>query len=235
VSTREKRGKPGRCPSRGAFTLIELLVVIAIVLILASLLMPALAKAKGRGHRTSCVSNLRQVSLGFRLWAGDNEDRYPWQMDPSEGGTKTITEAWKHFAVASNEIVTPRVLHCASDPDKLIADSFSAAADGLQTLKNDAVSFAVGTESREDRPLMHIVTDRNLIGSEHGDCTPAAITGVITVLDPAGTPQWDKRIHKYVGNMALTDGSGQQYTQSALDVHLRTAGDPNFSNCILKP
>jgi prepilin-type N-terminal cleavage/methylation domain-containing protein len=221
--------------SRSAFTLIELLVVIAIIAILASLLLPALAKAKSRGHRTSCLSNQKQVSLGFRLWSLDNDGHYPWQVATTDGGSRTLTEAWKHFAVISNEIVTPRVLHCASDEDKRVAENFLDASAGFQTLQNEALSFAVGTEAREDRPMMHIVTDRNMIGTENQDCTPGAIVGVITILQPNGSARWDQRIHKYAGNMALTDGSGQQYTQSALKEHLGSAGDENFSNCILKP
>jgi hypothetical protein len=181
------------------------------------------------------MSNQKQVSLGFRLWSYDNESRYPWQIATSDGGTRTLTEAWKHFTVISNEIVTPRVLHCASDGDKKVAENFSAASSGFQTLQNAALSFAIGTEAREDRPMMHIVTDRNMIGTENQDCTPGAIVGVITILQPNGSARWDKRIHVYAGNMALTDGSGQQYTQSALKAHLGSAGDENFSNCILKP
>ena len=65
------------------FTLIELLVVVAIIGILASLLLPALAKARQATKRAVCISNMKQIGVGLALYQNDHDGHYPTQQQYS--------------------------------------------------------------------------------------------------------------------------------------------------------
>ena len=66
-----------RARARGGFTLLELLVVVAVIAVLASLLLPALNRGRGKARAAQCVGNLRQWGLAYRQYADDNKDFLP--------------------------------------------------------------------------------------------------------------------------------------------------------------
>ncbi len=109
--------------SGAGFTLIELLVVIAIIGILASLLLPALARAQARGRQAACMNNLRQIGLGLRLYA---DDQHGWLPTTTHGAG---TNASWIFQLAEYLTNVDRIRICPSDPK------------GLHRLTNHASSY----------------------------------------------------------------------------------------------
>jgi len=92
----------------GGFTLIELLVVIAIIAILASLLLPVMAKAKGKAHSVSCISNLRQIGLAMNMYAEDANGYLPGTAHSS------LSNSWV-FSLASYVGKVDRIRLCPND------------------------------------------------------------------------------------------------------------------------
>ncbi len=130
--------------STTAFTLIELLVVIAIISILAALIFPVFASARGKARQTVCTSNMRQAGLAFGMYSQDYDGLYPYGVDPADRDTPQIWNSFPQFQALIptlpwvHELLYPYVkskelFHCPSDTGIVIEDFTGQELDCLPT------------------------------------------------------------------------------------------------------
>ena len=192
------------------FTLLEVLVVIGTVMVLILVIGAQLFPARPRIKRINCISNLKQIGLGLRTFANDHNDTFPWAVSTNQGGSMEFvatSQVFRHFQAVSNELVSPKILACKSDPKR-------AKAVDFVRFSNANVSYFVGLDTEEGQAQSLLSGDRNITGG-------VLTNGNIRLLTTNNQAGWTKEIHMDVGNIGLGDGSAQQVTARNLQQQLQ--------------
>jgi prepilin-type N-terminal cleavage/methylation domain-containing protein len=209
------------------FTLTELLVVICVVALLGAVLLPSLAGSH-KSPRIACVNNLKEISLAFKIWEGDNGDKYPMQVSGKNGGAMELAlagDAAGIFRVMSNELFTPKILVCPEDHGRHYATNFTT------DFNVQKISYFLGLDAEDEYPQMILSGDDNL------DVNGVRIRPGVVNLSTNASVEWTENerhgrpqhwsIHKQhwrLGNIGLVDGSVQQTTVATLTSALMNTG-----------
>ena len=184
-----------------AFTLVEILVVVAMIVMLWVMIMPE-PRAKPRSLSTACINNQKQIELGFATWAGDNENRFPWQVSTNEEGTKEFisdNQAVSQFQSLSHYLKDPQIFFCPSEKTRI------AAIDNIP-MNDSNISYFVNVDAALTSGANTIMT-----GDRHLQANGNQVNPGTFVYTNGMAMGWTRELHYTsangpVGAMSFTDG-----------------------------
>jgi hypothetical protein len=201
-----------------AMTLFEVGVVVAVVMVLIIFFLPKLLRPRTHSFSpvsNSCINNLKQIGLAYRIWEGDNGDILPMGISVTNGGSMEMVATGnvaKAFLVMSNELSTPRLLYCPADTARSSENAFSK----LSTFN---ISYFVSVDTTNDANPQMILS-----GDSHLEIGGATIKSGLAMLGTNDLVVWSASRHIKEGNIGLADGSVQTTTSKSLQTLLQQTG-----------
>jgi len=179
-------------------TLFEVAVIVAVcAAVMVALLYPAYTKEREHRFRIGCVNNLKQTGMAFGIWSRDHTGEYPMEVPGTNGGSAefiTGPNAFRHFQVMSNELVSPTILICPSDRKAVLCPT------NFSYLRNANLSYFVGVDASQTNATMILSGDRNIIND-------SPMKNGLLELTTSQPARWTSEMHDQTGNVVKADGS----------------------------
>jgi prepilin-type N-terminal cleavage/methylation domain-containing protein len=183
-----------RAKNKG-LTLFEVLVVIAVVVVLAAILLPAIVDRNSKHPgQMMCMSNQKQIALGFIMWNSDNGNQFPWLVSMTNGGSMEAADrgyAAANFVCLSNYLRATPVFVCPSDTNKATAADFTR-------MNNLNLSYFVSVDAATN------ATDSILSGDRHLAANGKPVKTGLFINTPGSKMSWTHEFHN--ANPATTFG-----------------------------
>ncbi len=203
-----------------------------VILLIASLMLPTLAKAKAKANRLKCASNLKQISSAHIYFSAEN-DGFPWQLPPpakqqlfgtSRGMDKSVGGIFGLEAMKM-ELINPKILHSPCDPGRASANEElemlweSYNTKGGNPMPAEGISYVLCEGADDLLPNTVLSLTRNLSTDNLADATWLGADS------DSSHPNTMEGLNANQGQLALTDGSARQSTNFDLGEQGMVVGD----------
>jgi len=178
--------------------------MIVVLVALAVMLLPVLKASRRHASRVSCVNNVKQILLTFRVWSQDHNDLLPMQVTVADGGAMELATTGNVvaiFQVMSNELTTPYLLNCPYDEQHSYIRDFTK-------LFAINISYFVGLDASMTNSGKAL-----LLGDANLTLRGKPVNSGLLALDSNASVEWDASRadqHRNSGNLGFADGSVQQ-------------------------
>ncbi len=186
-------------PPSGAFALFEVLLVLFAIVLVGVIALATIAGYKAKASRVDCLANLNQIGLLLREYGSDHEEKAPWQVSESKGGSLeyvNTTEAFRHYKSLEYLIGgIPKFLTCPEDKTRRKAKDWSR-------LRNQNLSYFLNLDMKAfDGGRDELLAGDRTITTNH------QITAGFLNLTSGDAVRWAQGLHMNFGNLVFADGS----------------------------